>query len=59
MLSERQRRFTFEHFSKIFLVLCNKSIDEETLCDYFDKITVLDTDSIMFEFSDLTVQTRA
>ena len=37
MLSERRRRFTFEHFPQIFLVLCNISINEEALCDYSDK----------------------
>ena len=44
MLSERRRRFTFEHFSKIFLVLCNIFIDEEAPCDYSDKTFLLATD---------------
>ena len=58
MLSERRRRFTFDHLSKIFRVLFNISNDEEALCDYSDKKFLLDTDSIVFEYSYLTVQTR-
>ena len=55
MLSERRRRFTFEHLSKIFLVLCNTSIDAEALRDYwlFWLKFLLDSDSTVFDFSNL------
>ena len=55
MLSERRRRLTFEHLSKIFLVLCNTSIDAEVTCDsfYYDYIVLLDSDSTVFDYSNL------
>ena len=55
MLSERRRRLTFEHLSKIFIVLCNTSIDAEAMCDLFysDYTFLLDSDSTVFDYSNL------